>query len=118
MYSADWLKKIWRDFILMDAYKNQPIAKRFFLRQIAFFALIAFVSLLILFFFGIRAVFPAFMNILLLFTLIFLYVYQNNKDFQDLAVLCEHIGALYDGNTSFHSQVPERIPCRCVSHAD
>lgn len=107
---AQTIKKFWRDFILMDSYKNHTISKRLFLRQVVFFALIGFILFVSFIFIISSAVFLGFLNIMLAFGLVVVYMHQNNQDFKELSVLCEHVDQLYKGNNEFQSIVSPNSP--------
>ena len=97
--------KFWRNYILMDSYKNHAIPKRMFLRQIAFFSLMGAGFLIAIAFSVNGSLLLGILMLLFLFLLLFLYIYQNNQDFSELSILCEHIEQLYTGNNEFHSTV-------------
>jgi len=104
------VNKFWKNYILMDFYKNHTISKRLFLRQIIFFSLISSILLITIFFFSVGIIFLGLVNLLIAFSLVPLYIYQCNKDFKEVSVLCEHISQLHNGNNEFHSVVSTGSP--------
>ncbi len=104
------IKMLWRSFFITDVYKKHTISKRLFTRQIVFVALIGFLLLLSLLFAASHASFLGFLTLMIVLVFIFLYLYQNNQDFKDMSVLCEHISQLYSGNSEFHSAVTPDSP--------
>jgi signal transduction histidine kinase len=102
--------KFWRNYILMDSYKNHTIAKRLFMRQVAFFSLMG-LGLFFTFVLIVTATpFLGLLWLILLCIMVFLYIYQCNQDYKEISILCEHISQLYKGNNDYNSVVSFNSP--------
>ena len=106
---GQFAKKFWRNYILMDSYKDHDISKRLFLRQIIFFSLIVFILFITLLAI-VQHFFMGFVLLLLAFSLLLFYIYQSNQDFKEISILCEHISQLYKGNNDYNSVVSSNSP--------
>lgn len=102
--------KFWRNYILMDSYKNHTITKRLFIRQISFFSFMGLGLFITCVLIASSTPFLGLLLLLLLCIMVFLYMYKSNQDYKEISILCEHISQLYKGNTEYNSVVSFNSP--------